>query len=258
MVTSTREVMAGDRAILEDEAGTTTKVISITRAQGSQPGGPLDEFDYKQRSLMRAAEYKRMMRLRTGGTAPPNTGNAGGEEPLKFCIIHDSRSHTTADCQLLRDIYPQTTGTAGRTAPQTSDLRPHKPGKLVGRSAPKIELNLIKKDGPVKRNGKSNNALFLELVIEGEEYQGMVDTGASNCFISKEVRNQLPPEAIWDTLLPDEKTVRFGDRTHSRIHETIRLKCSFDGIYVYYNFHVMETLAHPNYTRERPPEGPTS
>ena len=73
----------------------------------------------------------------------------------------------------------------------------------------------------------------------------MVDTGASNCFISKEVREQIPPEAIWDTLLPEEKTVRFGDRTHSRIHETIRLRCSFDGVYVYYNFHVMETLAHP-------------
>ena len=136
-------------------------------------------------------------------------------------------------------------GNGERAAPQTSNLRPYQPGKLVGRSAPKIELNLIKKDGPVEGNGKSNNALFLELVIEGEEYQGMVDTGASNCFISKEVRDQLPPEAIWDTLLPEEKTVRFGDRTHSRIHETIRLRCSFDGIYVYYNFHVMETLAHP-------------
>ena len=194
---------------------------------------------------MRAAEYKRMMRLKTGGNPPIQTGNAGGEEPTRFCIIHDSRSHSTAECHLLRDIYPQNAGMVSEPAPQTSDLRPYQPGKLVGRSAPKIELNLIKKDGPVEVKGKSNNALFLELVIEGDEYQGMVDTGASNCFISKEVRDQLPPEAIWDILLPEEKTARFGDRTHSRIHETIRLRCSFDRVYVYYNFHVMETLAHP-------------
>ena len=115
----------------------------------------------------------------------------------------------------------------------------------MGRSAPKIELNLIKKDGPVERNSKCNTALFLELVIEGDEYQGMVDTGASNCFISKAVRDQIPTEAIWDILLPEEKTVRFGDQTHAHIYETIRIRCSFDGIYVYYNFHVMETLAHP-------------
>ena len=73
----------------------------------------------------------------------------------------------------------------------------------------------------------------------------MVDTGASNCFISKKVRDEISEEAIWDTIILGEKTVRFGDRTQSRIQETIRLRCSFDGIYVYYDFHVMETLAHP-------------
>ena len=97
----------------------------------------------------------------------------------------------------------------------------------MGRSAPKIELNLIKKDGPVERNSKCNTALFLELVIEGNEYQGMVDTGASNCFISKAVRDQIPTEAIWDIILPEEKTVRFGDQTHAHIYETIRIRCSF-------------------------------
>ena len=115
----------------------------------------------------------------------------------------------------------------------------------MGRSAPKIELTLIKKDGSVEQNHKEDTALFLEVVIEGEEYQGMVDTGASNCFMSKSVRDRIPAEAIWDTLLPEEKTVRCGNRTQAYIYETVRIRCSLDGIYVYYNFHVMETLAHP-------------
>ena len=115
----------------------------------------------------------------------------------------------------------------------------------MGRSAPIIELTLIKKDGSVEQNHKDDTALFLEVVIEGEEYQGMVDTGASNCFMSKSVRDRIPAEAIWDTLLPEEKTVRCGNRTQAYIYETVRIRCSLDGIYVYYNFHVMETLAHP-------------
>ena len=84
------------------------------RMQGSQQGGPLDEHDYKQRSMMRAAEYKRMMRLKTGGSTPTHTNNPGGENQLRFCIIHDSRSHSTAECHLLRDIYPPNAGD-GRT-----------------------------------------------------------------------------------------------------------------------------------------------
>ena len=115
----------------------------------------------------------------------------------------------------------------------------------MGRSAPSIELTLIKGDGSVEQKHKDDTALFLEVVIEGEEYQGMVDTGASNCFMSKSARDKIPAEAIWDTLLPDEKTVRCGNRTQAYIYETVRIRCSLDGIYVYYNFHVIETLAHP-------------
>ena len=115
----------------------------------------------------------------------------------------------------------------------------------MGRSAPKIELNLIKRDGPGKSGDKGNTALFLKMTIEGEEYQGLVDTGASNCFISQTVRNQLPVEAIWDSLPVGDRTVRCGNQTHANISETVRIRCNFEGIYVYYNFFVMETLAHP-------------
>ena len=73
----------------------------------------------------------------------------------------------------------------------------------------------------------------------------MVDTGASDCFISTSVREHLPEEAIWDSSYHQDKTVRFGDSTRSNITETIRMKTSFEGIIVYYDFHVMENLAHP-------------
>ena len=115
----------------------------------------------------------------------------------------------------------------------------------MGRSAPNIELTLMKQDGSVKPNYKEDTALFLEVVIGGEEYKGMVDTGASNCFMSRAVRDNIPTEAVWDTILATDKSVRCGNRSQAYIYETVRIRCSLGGIYVYYNFHVMETLAHP-------------
>ena len=104
---------------------------------------------------------------------------------------------------------------------------------------------MIKRDGPGKPDDKGNTALFLKMMIEGEEYQGLVDTGASNCFISQSVRNQLPAEAIWDSIPVGYRTVRCGNQTQASVSETVRIRCSFQGVYVYYNFFVMETLAHP-------------
>ena len=75
--------------------------------QGSQPARALSEYDYKQRSLARAAEYKRMMKLQTGGAGvrPIDSSEGGAEQ--RYCIIHDSRSHTTGQCDLVKDIYKQ-------------------------------------------------------------------------------------------------------------------------------------------------------
>ena len=75
------------------------------RVQGSQPGRQLNESEYKQRSITRAAEYKRMMKLQTGGANPTPIGSAEGGAQYRYCIIHDSRSHTTAECDLLKEIY---------------------------------------------------------------------------------------------------------------------------------------------------------
>ena len=98
------------------------------RMQGGQQGGPLDEAEYKQRSLLRAAEYKRMMRLQTGGSPPQHPSNNGGEESVRFCIIHDSRSHSTVECHLLRDLYQPKTGAAGEQRPKQVTFVPSNQG----------------------------------------------------------------------------------------------------------------------------------
>ena len=77
------------------------------RVQGSQPSRALSEYEYKQRSLARAAEYKRMMKLQTGGAAVRPMDVDEGGTMQRYCIIHDSRSHTTAQCDLVKDIYQQ-------------------------------------------------------------------------------------------------------------------------------------------------------
>ena len=75
------------------------------RVQGSQPGRQLTEYEYKQRSMARAAEYKRMMKLQIGGANLTPTDGPEGGSMHRYCIIHDSRSHTTAECDLLKEIY---------------------------------------------------------------------------------------------------------------------------------------------------------
>ena len=131
----------------------------------------------------------------------------------------------------------------------------------MSRSGPKIELNLVTESGSTKdgqeletsmlftdqehaNKVKQKGALFLEMVIEGDEYYGLVDTGASDCFMSKATRDKLPSEAIWDVYPRCSKMVRLGDSSRGCILETIKLKTSFDGIIVYYEFHIMEEMAH--------------
>ena len=83
---------------------------------GTPPGGPLTAEEYKQRSLMRAKEYKRQMRIYLGQQEPDNSsGKVEGTNTPRYCIIHDSKTHATADCLLLRDDPPvcQGPGEAG-------------------------------------------------------------------------------------------------------------------------------------------------
>ena len=75
------------------------------RIQGSRPNETLNEQEYRQRSLARAEEYKRKMRQQTGGAIPVPLDKYEGERQYKYCLIHDSRTHTTAECDLLKGLY---------------------------------------------------------------------------------------------------------------------------------------------------------
>ena len=72
-----------------------------------------------------------------------------------------------------------------------------------------------------------------------------MDTGASDCFVSQELRNTLSPDAVYDVVSGGGQMVRVGNKNQCPIQETIKLRCSLDGIVIYYHFHVMKTLAHP-------------
>ena len=103
----------------------------------------------------------------------------------------------------------------------------------------------MKRDGPTTGNSKKNSAIFLEIRIGEETHRGMVDTGASDCFMSAKFRQEISEEAIWDIIDSEEQTVRLGDSARTTVIETVRIKCHLDGVVVYYNFQVMEKLAYP-------------
>ena len=63
------------------------------RVQGSQPSRALSEYEYKQRSLARAAEYKRMMKLQTGGAAVRPVNEDEGEQ-CSAIALYMTHGHT--------------------------------------------------------------------------------------------------------------------------------------------------------------------
>ena len=88
------------------------------RIQGSLPSEPLNEQEYRQRSLARAEEYKRRMRQQTGGAIPVPLDKSEGERQYKYCLIHDSRTHTTAECDLLKGLYQTREESASTARPK--------------------------------------------------------------------------------------------------------------------------------------------
>ena len=100
---------------------------------GNPPGGPLSAEEYKQRSVMRANEYKKQMRIYLGEQQPDQPG--GKQESMntgRYCIIHDSRTHATADCFLLRDDAPAAPGNGGAGSSESKQVTfaptPHSSG----------------------------------------------------------------------------------------------------------------------------------
>ena len=72
----------------------------------------------------------------------------------------------------------------------------------------------------------------------------MVDTGASDCFLSRDTYDRIPEDAIWDVIRSTETRVRVGDSSHVGITEIVRIKFNIGGVNIFYEFLVMDQLAH--------------
>ena len=90
---------------------------------GTPPGGVLTNEEYKQRSLRRAQEYRKQRRIWRGEHGP----EADNSEAARYCIIHDSRTHATADCMLLREDHPasQAQGATGNVRAKQVTFAPN-------------------------------------------------------------------------------------------------------------------------------------
>ena len=57
------------------------------------------------------------------------------------------------------------------------------------------EMTLYSVDGPARRE-VGDDAILLELELPGANIKALVDTEASDCFMSKMARGELPPEQV--------------------------------------------------------------
>ena len=69
-------------------------------------------------------------------------------------------------------------------------------------------------DGPARREN-GDDAIFLEIELSENTIRALVDTGASDCFISKAMREQLPADQIIDTWKVDEGQIQLANNLAS-------------------------------------------
>ena len=98
-------------------------------------------------------------------------------------------------------------------------------------------------DGPARREN-GDDAIFLEIDLSENTIRALVDTGASDCFISKATRNQLPAEQIIDTWKVDEGQIQLANNSNIHILEQLRIKFKLAGTTVCYDFNVVDNLCH--------------
>ena len=96
-------------------------------------------------------------------------------------------------------------------------------------------------DGPARRE-TGDDAVFLELEIPGSKVKALVDTGASDCFMSKEMRGRLPLEMVVDTWRVDIGKIHLADNSNLTILEQVRVKFKLSGATVCYDFNVVNNL----------------
>ena len=97
-------------------------------------------------------------------------------------------------------------------------------------------------DGPARREA-GDEALFLKLRFNDEkEAKALVDTGASDCFMSKFCKDQLPKECIQDSWTVKKGEISLADNSSQNILEQIRCKFSIQESTVFYDFNVVDNL----------------
>ena len=69
-----------------------------------------------------------MMKLHTGGAAVRPVNEDEGGVMQRYCIIHDSRSHNTAECELVKDIYQPKEEPAAQARPKQVTFAPNDQG----------------------------------------------------------------------------------------------------------------------------------
>ena len=111
----------------------------------------------------------------------------------------------------------------------------------MGRPTHRREMTLYSVDGPARRE-TGDDAVFLELEIRGSKVKALVDTGASDCFMSKEIREKLPSETVVDTWRVDKGKIHLADNSNLAILEQVRIKFKLSGATVCYDFNVVNNL----------------
>ena len=77
-------------------------------------------------------------------------------------------------------------------------------------------------DGPARREA-GDEALFLTLRFNDEkEAKALVDTGASDCFMSKFCKDQIPKECIQDSWTVKKGEISLADNSSQNILEQVR------------------------------------
>ena len=78
--------------------------------------------------------------------------------------------------------------------------------------------------------------------MQGSKVKALVDTGASDCFMSKEMREKLPLETVVDTWRVDKGKIHLADDSYLTILEQVRVKFKLSGARVCYDFNVVNNL----------------
>ena len=87
--------------------------------------------------------------------------------------------------------------------------------------------------------------MFLEIELPGSKVKALVDTGASDCFMSKQMRERLPLETVVDTWRVDKGKIHLADNSNLTILEQVRVKFKLSGATVCYDFNVVNNLCQP-------------